>query len=146
MFKSKKMILIIGLAMAIGVGATGMLVVKPRLAGKGGKAKSEPKPPPYNLALEDFTVNLADIDRPRYLKATLAVAFESEAEIEEARQVEPQIRHAVIMTMTRQYFNELLTWQGKRRLKGQLKEAVNGVLEPMGMEAQDVVFTAFVME
>jgi flagellar FliL protein len=146
MFKSKKMILIIVLVALVGVGGAGMLVVKPRLAGGKKEAKAEPKEPPHNLALEEFTVNLADIQQPRYLKTTLAVAFESEAEIEEAKRVEPQIRDAVIMILTRQYFNSLLTWQGKRRLRVQLREAVNHALEPMGMQAKEVVFTAFVME
>jgi len=144
-FKSKKMILIIAVLAVVGIGATGMLVVKPRLAGGKG-AQAKPKAPPCNLSLEDFTVNLADIDRPRDLNTTIAVAFETDAEIEQAKKVEPQIRYAVIMTLTRQYFNDLLTWQGKERLKGQLAQAINRALKPVGMKAQDVVFTAFVME
>ena len=146
MFRSKKVILIVLVLAVVAIGGAGMLVVKPRLA-KGHKtAKAKPKEPPHNLALEDFTVNLADLQQPRYLKTTLAVVFEKEAEIEEAKAVVPQIRDAVIMTLTRQHFSDLLTWQGKRRLRAQLKEGVNGALEPMGMEAKDVVFTAFVME
>lgn len=146
MFKSKKTMLIIVLLAVVGIGGAGMLVVKPRLAGGKKEAAAEPKKPPHNLALEEFTVNLADLRQPRYLKTTLAVAFESEEEIEDAKHVEPQIRDAVIMTLTRQYFNTLLAYQGKRRLREQLKEAVNHALEPMGMEAKEVVFTAFVME
>ena len=145
MFKSKKLI-IIALLAVVGIGGAGMLVVKPRLAGGHKKEQAKPHELPHNLVLEDFTVNLADIERPRYLKITMAVAFGKESEIEEAKGAEPQIRDAVIMTLTREYFRELLIWQGKQRLREELKAAVNHRLEPLGLEAEEVVFTAFVME
>lgn len=145
MFKSKKLI-IIALLAVVGIGSAGMLVVKPRLAGDHKADKAEPQEPPHNLVLEDFTVNLADVERPRYLKTTVALAFEEESEIEEAKHAEPQIRDAVIMTLTRQYFRELLTFPGKQRLRDELETAINARLKPLGLEAKEVVFTAFVME
>jgi flagellar FliL protein len=144
-FHSKKLLIIVALAL-VALGGGTMMLVRARLAGQPKAAEAKPAEPPHNLVLDDFTVNLADMSEPRYLKTTVAITFAADTEVEEAKQAEPQIRDAVIMTLTRQYFRDLLTWQGKRRLRADLKKAINGTLGPLGLQAEDVVFTAFVME
>lgn len=98
-----------------------------------------------SVALEDFIVNLADLDEQHYLKTTIVLDVEEKPEIEkEIEKLTPKIRDAMITTMSRNRFQALLTPQGKTALKASLKKAANSVLGDDVVH--DVYFTSFAMQ
>ena len=130
-----------------------MLFVRPRL-GKGAKhaeAASVVKEAPVAVELEEFTVNLADTDQARFLKVTVVLEIPGEGGGHKAagpkvEEFKPQIRHAIIMTLTRQYFHALQSPEGKEQLREQIKEQADEALNDAGITVEGVLFTEFVMQ
>jgi flagellar FliL protein len=124
------------------------------LLGGGGAAyhfvsSSKPSAPPEQtcqLDLPDLTLNLADEDRPHYLKTGVSLVIVGAAPEETLLERESQTRDAVIMVMTQHTYRELLSPEGKETLKSNIQTAVNAVLCEDGFEVRDVLFTEFIMD
>jgi flagellar FliL protein len=133
------------------VGAV-MIFVRPRLGKHGGARGRAAEAAPaareagVNVELEEFTVNLADTDQARFLKIKIVVVVPGQEAARKIEEFKPQIRHAIIMTLTRQYFHALQSPEGKEQLKDQIKKHANETLEPSGIALGDVLFTDFVMQ
>lgn len=136
-----KLILVVLIAAVIGGGAFY------KLSGAGKKhAHQEIKGPTETIELPEFVVNLADINRPHYLKITIAVEVEGEGAGEKVKEVTPHIRDAVITVLGRYMYSTLLTAGGKTHLRQELLRCARRSLEPEEITVSNVLITAFVMD
>lgn len=132
-----------------------VLIILPALLLLGGGAayyflyRAKPSAPPeqtYQLDLPDLTLNLADEDRPHYLKTGVSLVILGAPPEEALRERESQVRDAVIMVMTQHTYAELLSPEGKEALKQSVQIAVDADLCEHGFQVHDVLFTEFIMD
>ncbi len=133
-----------------------ILIILPTLLLLGGAGAAyyfffytKPSAPPeqtYQLNLPDLTLNLADEDRPHYLKTGVSLVIAGAPPEEALQERESQIRDAVIMVMTQHTYRELLSAEGKEALKQNIQIAVEAVLCEHGFQVRDVLFTEFIMD
>lgn len=151
---SKKLIIIIVavvIVLAVGVGAF--------LALSGGKADEEAEDegeeleeegegegeanlPPAILPLETFIVNLQV--KGSFLKTTIQLEF-AEPELPPTIESDvPKVRDAVIRVLSGKTSAEILTAEGKERLREELRDSIN---ETLGAEdVTQVFFTEFIIQ
>ncbi len=138
----------------------GFFFLRPHLGARSHATRAaQPAPAETERAtveLDEFTVNLADSDRARYIKTSIALEVMDDKvaeQIEKGKNL-PRVRDAVIMTLSRQYFRTLSTNDGKLALKRQLVKAVNAAI-PQGEappdpaergKVTDILFTSLVMQ
>jgi flagellar protein FliL len=105
------------------------------------------------LPLESFTVNLADPEDGRFLRATMALGVEgqlptiarSENKPVETSQVSmATIRDSIITVLAQCTSNQLLTPDGKAKLKADLINSLNRDVPEL--RARDVYFTEFLVQ
>jgi flagellar basal body-associated protein FliL len=122
-----------------------------RMGGKSkGKGKKVEKPVELSdWSLDEFIVNLADIAEPHYLKVNLVLEIEGGAKGKEGEggsknPQEARARDAIIIVLTKKHFTDLLSEQGKDKLKAELKSALNSELKDVKVE--NIYFTSFAMQ
>lgn len=96
------------------------------------------------FALEPFVVNLADPKGKRYLKVKVELELESPAAVEKATKVAPKLRDMVIMMLTSLSFEEVMTPEGKIRIRDELLERFNQIMRPDRIK--NIYFTEFVVQ
>jgi flagellar FliL protein len=105
------------------------------------------------LSLESFTVNLADPEEGRFLRATLSLGVEGQlpaAGKGESRNAEPRgvsmatIRDSILSVLTTCKSNDLLTPEGKTKLKADLISAL--ARDVPALQAREVYFTEFLVQ
>ncbi len=96
------------------------------------------------LAMSPFVVNLADPKGKRYLKVTIEVEFEELDAIERAQKAKPKLRDMVIMMLTSLSFEDVMTPEGKVRIRDELLERFNHTLKPDRI--RNIYFTEFVVQ
>ena len=98
---------------------------------KGGHGKAEKNGQSESGAsvdLKSFLVNLADPERRRYLRTTLYLSLHEGKDTEILEEKKPQIRDTVLMLLSSKLASELLTVDGKVRLKEEIIDQVNATL------------------
>jgi flagellar FliL protein len=151
--KSKVMLLaIIGLALLLIAGG-GFFVYSKFLAQKpqsGDQGEGLPGPDKETkvigviFVLEPFTVNLADPKGKRYLKLKVELELNDEKALEIATLATPKLRDMVIMMLTSLSFEEVMTPEGKIRIRDELLERFNQILRPT--KVKNIYFTEFVVQ
>lgn len=107
--------------------------------------KAEPQSPIGEMfALEPFVVNLADPQGKRYLKLKIEIELESPLAVEKATKVAPKLRDMVIMMLTSLSFEEVMTPEGKIRIRDELLERFNQIMRPDRIK--NIYFTEFVVQ
>ncbi|MEW6595616.1 MAG: flagellar basal body-associated FliL family protein [Thermodesulfobacteriota bacterium] len=96
------------------------------------------------LPLDPFVVNLADPSGKRYLKLKVELELETPIALEKAKQVSPKLRDMVIMMLTSLSFEEVMTPEGKIRIRDELLERFNQVMRPDRIK--NIYFTEFVVQ
>jgi flagellar FliL protein len=105
------------------------------------------------LPLESFTVNLADREDGRFLRTTLSLGVDGtlptltkpESKAVEAGGVSmATIRDSIITVLAQCKSNDLLTPEGKLKLKSDLVSALNR--DVPGLQAREVYFTEFLVQ
>lgn len=115
---------------------------------KKGKKKTEDKELAERglVKMEPFIVNLADEGGKRFLRASIQLVVEDEAEAKEFEE-KPVLtmgaRSAIVDTLTEQSSEDVGTPEGKSELREALKEHVS---EALGIEVVDVLFSDFVIQ
>ncbi len=150
MFANEKgkllIILIAGVLVIALLAGVGTFVLKGK--GKSKKAYKPKEEPVQTLALGEFIVNLADKDDLRYLKATIVLGVTGKVPSSGGHGAEsgpsPAVRDAVITVLSSKRFSELITSQGKEKLKKELIAAVNKRLHEC--KAVEVYFSDFAMQ
>ncbi len=106
--------------------------------------KSTPEPVGEMFSLEPFVVNLADPQGDRYLKLKISMEVDDPAAVERARKLSPKLRDIVIMMISSLAFEEVMTPEGKLRIREELRTRFNRVLEPYRVE--NIYFSEFVVQ
>jgi flagellar FliL protein len=105
------------------------------------------------LPLESFTVNLADPEEGRFLRTTLSLGVDgilpaltkTENKAVEAGGVSmATIRDSIITVLAQCKSNDLLSPEGKLKLKADLVSALNR--DVPGLQAREVYFTEFLVQ
>jgi flagellar FliL protein len=108
------------------------------------------KPPPpeetAELELTDLSVNLADKGHARYLTAAITIGVKGVAPQAALEKRRAAIEDAVIMATTQHTYTELLSPEGKGKLKDDIATAVEGALAGDRLAVEEVLFTRFLME
>lgn len=94
--------------------------------------------------LEPFVVNLSDPKGKRYLKVKITLELENAAMVDKATKVVPKMRDMVIMMLTSLTFEEVMTPEGKIRVRDELFERFNLILRPNRIK--NLYFTEFVVQ
>jgi flagellar protein FliL len=128
--KSRKLWIPLGiLVLAIAAGGTAFFAY-PHFRGSHKSANQEPKKAQVKavLPLESFLVNLADHDNICFVKATFQLGLEEEWKGESKNSVEmASIRDAIISLLTSKTSDQLMTSQGKDKLREEIRLRVNAV-------------------
>jgi flagellar FliL protein len=97
--------------------------------------------PKLVLTLDPFMVNLADSNARRFLRVIVAVDTETEAMQEALNARMPRIRDSLILLFSSKNSGDLISTQGKYRLRMEILRTINNVL---GLS--DVITQAYYME
>jgi len=146
--KSKKpLILIISLALVVILGGAAFLVlpfgkgIRAAVMGKsessdGEKSEKKEKKEEVKstLALEPFLVNLADAGENRFVKTTFNLGLaEEQKEEEKAGPGTAAIRDSIISILSSKKAEEILTPEGKDKLRHEIRARVNSVSPKMNV-------------
>jgi flagellar protein FliL len=96
------------------------------------------------FSLEPFVVNLSDPKGKRYLKVQVEIEMEAPEAVGRATQATPKLRDMVIMMLTSLTFEEVMTPEGKIRIRDELLQRFNQVLRPD--RVVNIYFTEFVIQ
>ena len=123
---------------------TNFLAPKPAAEEMGAEEKA-PQPLIGEIfALEPFVVNLADPKGKRYLKIKIELELESPEAVAQAEKVAPKLRDMVIMMLTSLTFEDVMTPEGKIRIRDELFERFNQIMRPQRIK--NIYFTEFVVQ
>ncbi len=149
--KKNKMLLfiIIGLSVLL-IGAGGFFAYKkftkppPKPISAEELKKQQEKKIGEMFELDPFVVNLSDPRGKRYLKLKITLELDPETTSETITPYTPKIRDMVIMLLTSLTFDEVMTPEGKIRLRDELFERFNLILKPHRIK--NMYFTNFVVQ
>jgi len=151
----KKLIIIIAavLVLVLGGGGAAMVLLKKKPvdteedAGDGhgeaeaaepakakAKAKHDPKHPPTFVALDPFTVNLADKESERYAQIGVSLEIDDAKTADELKTYMPAIRNNILMVLAHKTAAEILTREGKEKLA---KSILYAAVRPLGFEVDE---------
>lgn len=146
-------IFILAGVLVLALAGTGFFVLK----GKGGddKHKEAPPEPEHLMTLEPFILNLADADSARYLKMEVSLGVKGEVPAAGGGHggghggggEDPKvtvIRDTIIRVTSSHTYRELLSAEGKEKLKKEIQEAIEHAVKDL--EVSNVYFTSFAMQ
>lgn len=148
--KKGSMFAIIGLVVVLVIGGGGFFAYKKFLGHKPEPSVEEQvkKEPPEAegeiYELEPFVVNLSDPKGKRYLKVKVTLELAPPATKEKVDKAIPKMRDMVIMMLTSLTFEEVMTPEGKLRVRDELLERFNLILRPE--RVKELYFTEFVIQ
>ncbi len=138
--------------LVLALAGTGFFVLKGKSG--GDKHKEAPPEPEHLMTLEPFILNLADADSARYLKMEISLGVKGEVPAAGGGHgghggggEDPKItviRDTIIRVTSSHTYRELLSAEGKEKLKKELREAIEHAVE--GLEVSNVYFTSFAMQ
>ena len=136
------------LAAAVGGGAVWFVQQRDRTA-EAAKAADLATAPRYVVHLEGFTVNLADPEETHFLRATIDLGIDHlPAGTDQDKPGQslpvPRIRDAILSVLTVCKADELLTPEGKAKLKKNLIDALNKSVPEIGV--REIYFTEFLVQ
>ena len=92
--------------------------------------------------LETFIVNLQV--KGSFLKTDIQLEFASEEDMKSAEKEVPRLRDTIIQILSSKTASDILTSEGKEKLKDELRQSVNGLLG--GEKVVEVYFTEFIIQ
>lgn len=129
--RGKKGALIVGavIVFAGAAGAGAQFLVRPASADDpAAEATQSRKRDPVFVALEQFTVNLADEGGERFAQVGLTLEVQDEKTDKAIRVHMPSIRNSVLLLLSSKKSEELLTLDGKQELASQIALRAGGAL------------------
>jgi flagellar FliL protein len=103
----------------------------------------------YSSLAPAFVVNFQSKDsKTRFLKLELDVVTRQEEQLESIKTHMPKIRNNLVLLFSRQVYEDLISHEGKERLRAEALDEIQKVLKKeTGKKAvEDVFFTSFVMQ
>jgi len=117
----------------------------PKAKKKGGKES-----PPVYVALENFTVNLVPDQGEQYLQVAVSLELGDAAAGEQIKLHMPKLRNKVMLLLSSKKGSDLVSKEGKETLAEEMKQEMNGVLDPAGKgkdgPIKEVLFTSFIIQ
>jgi flagellar FliL protein len=119
--------------------------------------KKEKEAPPIFVNLEPFTVNLIPETGDQYLQVVLALEL-ADSSVEPDLKIQmPKVRNNITLLLSGKKASELLPKEGKEKLAENLREEINGVIDPSTKKAKgdkaaaegpvkSVLFTSFIIQ
>jgi flagellar FliL protein len=144
--KGKKKLVIIVAAVVLllaGVAAAAVIVIQQRAAAAAAAegddehaeqahpAKPDPKVVPTFVALDPFTVNLADREAERYAQIGITLELRDAASTDRIKAYMPAIRNNILMVLAHKSSQQLVEREGKEQLAS---EVLRESLRPLGYE------------
>jgi len=108
------------------------------------KSADNPDAPPIFIDLPDITVNLADTDSARFLRAKIKLEVRNEKIQTKVNDHMIEINDLVITNLTSKTFKDIRTPQGKYKLKEELIYRINQLIG--GKPVKGLYFTEFVSQ
>ncbi|MDB6000669.1 MAG: fliL [Rhizobacter sp.] len=143
--KKKLMLIVVGvLVLLLVAGAAAMMFLSKKAHSEDGDDDAAPvshtsskgghRTPPTFVALESFTVNLADKDVERYAQIGVTLEVDDPKFAEDMKAYMPSIRNNILMILAHKTSTELLDRAGKEALAAEImRESVR----PLGIEIDD---------
>lgn len=153
--KKKPLMMIIIMVVLLGVGTAGSLYFMGMLPMGGGGEDGEEQeventnPTPIYFAFEQpFTVNFETQTGLRFLQVSVEMMTYDPAMIEAVKQHLPVIKNNVILMFSAQKFGDLVSREGKEKLRAETLTEINGALTKYhGKEGiEEIYFTSFVIQ
>jgi flagellar FliL protein len=147
--KLKLILILAGVVVLLGGGGVGAYLFLSGGGKQDAEASAEHAPaalaaPALDLELSPFLVNLADPGGGHYLKTTLTLELQNEAASNWINGHLPKVRDRVLLLLSSKETAELLSSDGKFRLRDDVLKAVN---EMMGQDKVTAVYlTEFVVQ
>ena len=104
----------------------------------------DPNAPPVFVDIADITINLADTDVSRFLRAKIKLELRNDEALARVEQHMVQINDMVITLLSSKTFAEIRTPQGKYDLKEDLVYRINRLMT--GKPVKNLYFTDFVSQ
>lgn len=149
--KSKKMLFILLGVTIVLLGVGGFFAYKKFMIPPPPPEKASPQNPaelPETVGeivtLDPFVVNLADPKGNRYLKMKISLELETKEAADRATKTTPKLRDIVIMMLTSLSFEEVMTPEGKLRIRDELLERFSRVIRPD--KVKNIYFSEFVVQ
>jgi flagellar protein FliL len=152
----KRLIVIGGILILIGGAVAAIFVFAPSLIpgpikGIVGMAAAPPHEEKkavevqgHIYSLDPFLVNLADKERPRYLKVRMDLESQEVKPSEDYEKRMPQLRDAVLTILSAKTYGEISDSQGKTNLKAEILQKVNQMMKDPKIKG--IFFTEFVVQ
>jgi len=96
------------------------------------------------MPLDPFIVNLADPQASHFLKATITLELVDDSAKKEADKLLPAIRNDIIILLSSQTMDDVITTEGKMRLRDQIITRLNHILGPD--KVKNVYFSQFIVQ
>jgi flagellar FliL protein len=109
---------VLSIVMSVVIGK--MLFGKPAAAAKPAKAEVG-----STMALDEFLINLADVNQDRYVKTSIALGLKKGVTEDDLKDQVPQIRDCIVTVLSTQTLESVRTEQGKLKLKKELVAKIN---------------------
>jgi len=94
--------------------------------------------------MDTFIVNLADDGGKRYLRITMDLELNQDADADDLKNRLPQMRDSVLMVLPSKRFDDIRTIEGKTSLRNEIIANLNGLF---GQESiSNIYFTEFVVQ
>jgi len=108
------------------------------------EAEDETDAPPIPMEIDDLTINLADMDRDRYLRVKITLELRSEEAKTKVSQNMLKVKDLLISSISGKKFSDIRTPQGKYELKLDLIYRINRIVG--GKPVKNLYFTDFVSQ
>jgi flagellar FliL protein len=157
MANNSRLLVIVGIALAavvlVAASVAGTLLLRPgetpeTAAEAGDGAAPETRGDPHYLAVEVPPVNLGPDDPKRFLQLEFQL-MSRDAKVTKAVETHmPAVRNELILLLSDQRSEELVTRDGKQALRQALRERVQSILMDNGVEGsiEEVYLTRLVMQ
>jgi len=108
------------------------------------EAEDENTGPPIMMDIDDITVNLADVDESRFLRAKIKLEVRSEEAQAKVTENMVKVNDLIITLLASKTFADIRTPQGKYALKEDLVYRLNRIIG--GKPIKNLYFTDFVSQ
>jgi flagellar FliL protein len=96
------------------------------------------------FSLETFIVNLADVERSRYLRVTMDLELAQSSDTNKVNERLPQVRDRILMILPSKTFEDVASVEGKSALRDEIIGKLNSLF-PRAV-VTNIFFTEFVVQ
>ena len=111
----------------------------------GKSSGAEANPEIYSLQLETFTVNMADTDLRRYLRADITLEFYNKKALEEVQLKKARVRDKIITMLNQKSIKDFDSNQKIEKTRQDLVKAINEILSE-DSQVKGLYFENFIIQ